>query len=93
MATQTETHSPTPVVEPKSYAVAIRTRADKTKWVYNQLRFAEKLDAMHYGAALKRRWPDCLEFEIQPTGDPPNATYPVPSDRYATADRLPHGHA
>lgn len=81
-----EVHTP-----PASYRVAVKTRADKTKWVYNQLRFARALDAAHYGAGLKRRWPDVVEVDIQPTNEPPNATYPVPSDRYLTAERIKNG--
>lgn len=74
---------------PNSYMVGVKTKTNKTIWAYNGLRFAEGVDALAYSRSLLTRWPDLVAYRIVDSDDPPNCTYPVPSDRYPVERRKP----
>lgn len=65
----------------KSFMVSVRVKGTATM-VNNGLRFADVMDADRYGADLALRWPAVTRHDVIPSDDPPNCTYPVPSDRY-----------
>lgn len=70
----------------KSYKVGVKTVKDET-WVYNALRFYVADDANSYARDLLRRWPAIHSVAVHGCEDKPNATFPVPSDRYPVKDR------
>ena len=66
-----------------SYMVGIKTSFDE-EWVWNGLRFKLYADAHAYAVGLKLRWTQVKEYFVAGCDDPPNATFPVPNDRYIT---------
>lgn len=71
---------------PSSYKVGVQTSKDET-WVYNALRFYRQDDAASYARDLLLRWPAVYKTAVHPSEDRPNATFPVPSDRYPVSGR------
>ena len=66
-----------------SFKVGIRTRKlTDGSWAFNALRFARREDAERYSQDLFGRWDQVKSCTIEECHDEPNATYPVPSDRY-----------
>lgn len=66
---------------PKSFAVDVKTKRG-SGWATNQLRFYTPDDAQNYADWLTKRWTDVAYANVRATEEPPNAIYPVPSDRY-----------
>lgn len=66
----------------KSYSVAIRVKSEPMKYSTNGLRFDTHGNAVIYAADLRTRWLEVIGWTIATSSDPPNCTYPVPSDRY-----------
>lgn len=67
-----------------SYKVGVKTKHDK-RFVFNGLRFADPKSAGAYGDDLYRRWSSVVEMTVEESDDPPNATFPVPSDRFGVS--------
>lgn len=65
-----------------SYLVAVQTKDNGNAWARNALRFEREADAKAYGEHLKLRWTAVTAVYIDTSDDHPNATFPVPSDRY-----------
>ncbi len=63
------------------FKVGVKVKAD-SEWVFNALRFAVWGDADAYARDLLHRWVAIVEVCVQESDDHPNATFPVPSDRY-----------
>jgi len=77
--------SPKEIAEGKqlSFKVGIRTREmTGESWAFNGLRFASREHAERYAQDLFQRWDQVKSCTIEECDDEPNATYPVPSDRY-----------
>lgn len=66
----------------KSFKVAVKTKTDRDGWAYNGLRFPSEASAGRYAKDLETRWSLVITTDIQVCDEPPNANYPVPSDRY-----------
>lgn len=71
---------------PHSHKVGVKTIRDE-EWVHNGLRFYAIEDANAYAKDLLRRWPAIHSVAVLNSDDRPNASYPVPSDRYPIAGR------
>jgi hypothetical protein len=66
-----------------SFKVGIITRQmTDGSWAFNALRFSRREDAERYSQDLFSRWNQVKSCTIEECDDDPNATYPVPSDRY-----------
>ena len=66
-----------------SFKVGIITKKMTAgSWAFNALRFASREDSEPYSQALFGRWDRIKSCTIEESDDKPNATYPVPSDRY-----------
>lgn len=72
--------------KPVSFKVGVKSAQD-VEWVYNALRFYIWEDANTYARDLLRRWSVIHSVAVHESEERPNATYPVPSDRYQVARR------
>ena len=70
-----------PSLSPSSYKVGIVALRDKSM-IFNALRFATQEEAQSYAEDLRSRWTAPARIEVAHSFDHPNATFPVPSDRY-----------
>ena len=70
-----------PSLSPSSFKVGI-VAAGERSMIFNALRFATKEEAESYAEDLRGRWTVPTRIEVAHSFDHPNATFPVPSDRF-----------
>lgn len=79
-----EPQQPLAVKPAQSYKVGVKTKHNPEAWAFNGLRFMTPGvgGAQGYASSLMRRWPALIATTVEESDEAPNATYPVPSDRY-----------
>lgn len=71
----------------KSFKVGVRTKSGGVSITYNGLRFDRIEHAQAYARNLAIRWTEVTMTFIHLSDDEPNASYPVPSDRFIVEGR------